>query len=42
VPIRFEHKMSVAEARLELEAEGFLFSRLDDRLPPAHHDFFEN
>jgi SAM-dependent methyltransferase len=36
VPIRFEHKMSVAEARLELEAEGFLFSRLDDRLPRQH------
>ena len=36
VPIRFEHKMSVAEARVELEAEGFLFSRLDDRLPRQH------
>ena len=36
VPIRFEHKMSVAEARLELEAEGFLFSKLDDRLPRQH------
>src|SRR5688572_1490954 len=36
VPIRFEHKMSVAEARLELEAEGFTLSRVDTRLPRQH------
>ncbi len=30
VPIREEHKMSIAEARMELEAEGF---RLDGALP---------
>jgi predicted methyltransferase len=30
VPIREEHKMSIAEARMELEAEGF---RLDQALP---------
>ena len=36
VPIRFEHKMSVQEARLELEAEGFVFSRVDGRLPRQH------
>ena len=36
VPIRFEHKMSVAEARLELEAEGFSLSKVDDRLPRQH------
>ncbi len=36
VPIRFEHKMSVAEARLELEAEGFTLSRVDARLPRQH------
>ena len=36
VPIRFEHKMSVAEATLELEAEGFTLARTDDRLPRQH------
>jgi len=36
VPIRFEHKMSVAEARLELEAEGLRLSKVDDRLPRQH------
>ena len=36
VPIRFEHKMSIAEAKLELEAEGFALSRVDDRLPRQH------
>ncbi len=36
VPIRFEHKMSVAEARMELEAEGFRLSKVDDRLPRQH------
>jgi SAM-dependent methyltransferase len=36
VPIRFEHKMSVAEARMELEAEGFALSKVDDRLPRQH------
>jgi SAM-dependent methyltransferase len=36
VPIRFEHKMTVAEAKLELEAEGFRLSRVDERLPRQH------
>ena len=36
VPIRFEHKMSVAEARLELEAEGFRLSNVDGRLLRQH------
>jgi SAM-dependent methyltransferase len=36
VPIRFEHKMSVAEARMELEAEGFRLSRVDEALPRQH------
>ena len=36
VPIRLEHKMSVIEARLELEAEGFMLSRVDTRLPRQH------
>ena len=36
VPIRLEHKMSIAEARLEVEAEGFSLSKVDDRLPRQH------
>jgi ubiquinone/menaquinone biosynthesis C-methylase UbiE len=36
IPIRPEHKMSVAEAKLELEAEGFKLSRVDDELPRQH------
>jgi ubiquinone/menaquinone biosynthesis C-methylase UbiE len=36
VPIRYEHKMSVAEARLELEAEGFRFVKVDGILPRQH------
>ena len=33
VPIRLEHKMSVEEAKMELEAEGFRLSQVDGRLP---------
>lgn len=36
IPIRLEHKMTVDEARQELEAEGFLFERVDGRLPRQH------
>jgi ubiquinone/menaquinone biosynthesis C-methylase UbiE len=36
VPIREEHKMSVREARMELEAEGFTFERVIDVLPWQH------
>jgi SAM-dependent methyltransferase len=36
VPIRFEHKMSVPEAKMELEAEGFRLSQVDGRLPRQH------
>ncbi len=36
VPIRFEHKMSVAEAKLELAAEGFTLAHVDGRLPRQH------
>ena len=36
VPIRFEHKMSIAEAKLEVEAEGFTLATVDDRLPRQH------
>lgn len=36
VPIREEHKMSVAEARLELESEEYRFDRVIDVLPWQH------
>jgi SAM-dependent methyltransferase len=36
VPIRPEHKMSIAEAKLELESEGFSLARVDNRLPRQH------
>ena len=36
VPIRPEHKMSVAEAKLEVEAEGYTLSRVDSALPRQH------
>ena len=36
VPIREEHKMSVREARTELEAEGYRFVELIDVLPWQH------
>jgi SAM-dependent methyltransferase len=36
VPIRPEHKMTVAQARLELEAEGFRLERVDSSLPRQH------
>ncbi len=36
VPIRPEHKMSVAEAKMELEAEGFRLAKVDDVLPRQH------
>ena len=36
VPIRLEHKMTVKEAKLELEAEGFRLSKVDGRLPRQH------
>jgi ubiquinone/menaquinone biosynthesis C-methylase UbiE len=36
VPIREEHKMTVREARLELEHEGYRFDRLIDVLPWQH------
>jgi len=36
VPIREEHKMSVRDARLELEAEGYTFDRVIDVLPWQH------
>jgi SAM-dependent methyltransferase len=36
IPIRPEHKMSVAEAKLELEAEGYTLSKVDESLPRQH------
>ena len=36
VPIRFEHKMTVAEAKAEVEAEGFRLSKVIDTLPRQH------
>ena len=36
VPIREEHKMSVKEARVELEAEGYRFDQVIDVLPWQH------
>ena len=36
IPIRPEHKMSVAEAKLELEAEGFTLSQVNESLPRQH------
>ncbi len=36
IPIRPEHKMSVAEAKLEVEAEGFKLTRTNEDLPRQH------
>ena len=36
VPIREEHKMTIREARLELEDEGYRFDRVIDVLPWQH------
>jgi ubiquinone/menaquinone biosynthesis C-methylase UbiE len=36
VPIREEHKMSIAEARTELQAEGYRFDRVVGILPWQH------
>jgi ubiquinone/menaquinone biosynthesis C-methylase UbiE len=36
IPIRPEHKMSVTEARLEVEAEGYTLSQVDESLPRQH------
>jgi ubiquinone/menaquinone biosynthesis C-methylase UbiE len=36
VPIKPEHKMSVAEAKMEVEAEGFALQKVDEVLPRQH------
>ena len=41
MPIKIEHKMSVAEARAEVEAERFHLVRVDERLPRQHILIFE-
>ena len=41
VPIRIDHKMSVAEAKLELEAEGFHLAKVSDVLPWQHILIFD-
>jgi SAM-dependent methyltransferase len=41
IPIRFEHKMTVAEAKLEVEAEGFRLAKVDESLPRQHILIFQ-
>jgi ubiquinone/menaquinone biosynthesis C-methylase UbiE len=36
IPIKPEHKMSVREAKMEVEAEGFVLSKVDEVLPWQH------
>jgi ubiquinone/menaquinone biosynthesis C-methylase UbiE len=36
IPIRLEHKMTIAEAKLEVETEGFTLSKVDESLPRQH------
>lgn len=36
VPIRFEHKMTIEEAKAEIEAEGFRLEKVDPSLPRQH------
>ena len=36
IPIKPDHKMSVREAKLEVEAEGFVLARVDESLPRQH------
>lgn len=39
VPIRLEHKMSLAEVKAEMEPEGFVIDKVLDRLPWQHMIF---
>jgi SAM-dependent methyltransferase len=36
VPIKYEHKMTVTEAKTEVEAEGFTLAKVDESLPRQH------
>ncbi len=42
IPIAFTHRLSVAEARIEVETEGFLFDHADEALPRQHILVFRN
>jgi SAM-dependent methyltransferase len=41
IPIRLEHKMTVEEAKIEVEAAGFSLAKVDERLPRQHILIFE-
>ena len=41
IPIRLEHKMTVAEAKIEVEAAGFTLAKVDERLPRQHILIFQ-
>lgn len=41
IPIRPDHKMTVAQAKLEIEAEGFRLARVGAELPRQHILVFE-
>jgi ubiquinone/menaquinone biosynthesis C-methylase UbiE len=41
IPIRPEHKMTIAEAKIEVEAEGFKLDKVIDSLPRQHILFFK-
>lgn len=41
IPIRFEHKMTVTEAKMEVEAAGFTLAKVDERLPRQHILIFQ-
>ena len=41
VPIRLEHKMSLAEVKMELEPEGFQIDKVVDALPWQHMIFLK-
>src|SRR4029079_5843449 len=36
IPIRLDHKMTVGEAKMEVEAEGYTLSKVDEVLPRQH------
>src|SRR5258708_1864554 len=42
VPIREEHKMTVAEAKLEVEHEGYKFDKVIEKLPWQHIIIFRS
>jgi hypothetical protein len=41
IPIAATHRMSIAEARTEIEAEGFTFGRVIEELPRQHIIIFK-